>query len=390
EVNVRLTHSTTNPSISADTRAALLPVGFRFFEYRPLSLSCGHNSSWSGWTVRRFTRRGTRTSRCGVDWGEPTSSGCVLETAKEPDSAIYWCELDTRRSNSANITVHGGPVILQSPVLPVMEGQEVSLHCQTRTPSNRSADFYKDGSFIGAGPTGHMTIPQVSQAHQAPLPPECVFFSECVFVFLSSASVSVSPSSTQHPEYSDIAVSCERLGSGWTVWRLTARGFLSQCGSGWGDPTSSGCDVRTVKPPDTGLYWCESTGRQSSHTVNITVTDGAVVLQSPAVPVTEGQDVTLFCQTKTPSDLPAHFYKDGTHLSDSSEGHMTIRRVSRSDEGEYRCGFEAECFVLFSSCFLNDVVPPTLTVSPDSSEGRPGMDCMDSSTEHYRVKAICT
>lgn len=48
--------------------------------------------------------------------------------------------------------------------------------------------------------------------------------------------------------------------------------FLSQCGSGWGVPTSSGCELNVVKPSDTGAYWCESRHRDSSNIINITVT----------------------------------------------------------------------------------------------------------------------
>ncbi|KAI3376430.1 hypothetical protein L3Q82_016437 [Scortum barcoo] len=52
----------------------------------------------------------------------------------------------------------------------------------------------------------------------------------------------------------------------------------------------------------------------------------------------EGDDVTLHCKTKTPpSNLPAAFYKDGSLIRPESAGHMTIRHVSKSDEGLYKC-----------------------------------------------------
>lgn len=63
-----------------------------------------------------------------------------------------------------------------------------------------------------------------------------------------------------------------------------------------------------------------------------------MILQSPALPVMEGDDVTLLCKSKTaPSDSPAAFYKDGSHIRTEPTGHMTIRHVSRSDEGLYKC-----------------------------------------------------
>ncbi|KAI3375769.1 hypothetical protein L3Q82_003734 [Scortum barcoo] len=65
---------------------------------------------------------------------------------------------------------------------------------------------------------------------------------------------------------------------------------------------------------------------------------GSVILQSPVLPVMEGDDVTLHCKTKTPpSNLPAAFYKDGSLIRPESAGHMTIRHVSKSDEGLYKC-----------------------------------------------------
>uniref|UniRef100_A0AAZ1XQV7 Ig-like domain-containing protein n=1 Tax=Oreochromis aureus TaxID=47969 RepID=A0AAZ1XQV7_OREAU len=65
---------------------------------------------------------------------------------------------------------------------------------------------------------------------------------------------------------------------------------------------------------------------------------GSVILQSPVLPVMEGDDVTLLCKTKTtPSNLPAAFYKDGSLIRKQPTGHMTIQHVSRSDEGLYKC-----------------------------------------------------
>uniref|UniRef100_A0AAX7UIV1 Ig-like domain-containing protein n=1 Tax=Astatotilapia calliptera TaxID=8154 RepID=A0AAX7UIV1_ASTCA len=72
--------------------------------------------------------------------------------------------------------------------------------------------------------------------------------------------------------------------------------------------------------------------------VNLTVAGGSVILQSPVLPVMEGDDVTLLCKTKTtPSNLPAAFYKDGSLIRKQPTGHMTIQHVSRSDEGLYKC-----------------------------------------------------
>ncbi|MED6285499.1 hypothetical protein CHARACLAT_029944 [Characodon lateralis] len=51
----------------------------------------------------------------------------------------------------------------------------------------------------------------------------------------------------------------------------------------------------------------------------------------------EGDDVTLSCQTKTPSNLPAAFFKDGVFIGNESSGDITLHCVSSSDEGLYKC-----------------------------------------------------
>ncbi|RVE60868.1 hypothetical protein OJAV_G00185130 [Oryzias javanicus] len=90
---------------------------------------------------------------------------------------------------------------------------------------------------------------------------------------------------------------------------------------------------------DSGVYWCEfGGGGASSMVVNISVSGGSVILQSPVLPVMEGHNLTLSCQSKTPPSNPsAVFYKDGSLIRTEPIGHMTLQHVSRSDEGLYKC-----------------------------------------------------
>uniref|UniRef100_A0A4W5KVE7 Ig-like domain-containing protein n=1 Tax=Hucho hucho TaxID=62062 RepID=A0A4W5KVE7_9TELE len=99
----------------------------------------------------------------------------------------------------------------------------------------------------------------------------------------------------------------------------------------------SSCIVSLI-PSHSGAYWCESGSGEHSNAVNITVHAGAVILESPALPVTEGVSVTLRCRNQgTPSDLTADFYKDGSLIRTETTGDMTIPAVSKSDEGLYKC-----------------------------------------------------
>ncbi|CAI5671323.1 unnamed protein product [Oreochromis niloticus] len=159
------------------------------------------------------------------------------------------------------------------------------------------------------------------------------------FILTLTARLTVSPSSSQFFEGDLVSLSCEEDDSsaGWTLRRNTSKRQRTQCGDGWGKPAGSSCNI-TVFLLDSGVYWCESREGPISNMVNLTVTGGSVILQSPVLPVMEGDDVTLLCKTKTtPSNLPAAFYKDGSLIRKQSTGHMTIQHVSRSDEGLYKC-----------------------------------------------------
>ncbi|XP_038164117.1 Fc receptor-like protein 5 [Cyprinodon tularosa] len=104
-----------------------------------------------------------------------------------------------------------------------------------------------------------------------------------------------------------------------------------------GEAAGSTCNI-TLHRFDSGVYWCSSREGAASSSIQLTVTGGSVILQSPVLPVMEGDDVTLSCLTKTtPSNLPAAFYKDGSFIRTEPKGHMTLHHVTSSDEGLYRC-----------------------------------------------------
>uniref|UniRef100_A0A8C9XG33 Ig-like domain-containing protein n=1 Tax=Sander lucioperca TaxID=283035 RepID=A0A8C9XG33_SANLU len=101
------------------------------------------------------------------------------------------------------------------------------------------------------------------------------------------------------------------------------------------------CYIKNIFLEDSGEYWCEAEGGERSNSVNITVTGMFDLRQqdfSPALPVMEGEAVTLSCGNKTASFiLQTDFYKNGHLISSSSTGEMTLHSVSKSDEGLYKC-----------------------------------------------------
>ncbi|XP_042257846.1 Fc receptor-like protein 5 [Thunnus maccoyii] len=158
----------------------------------------------------------------------------------------------------------------------------------------------------------------------------------------NQASLTVNPSSSQMFEGQFVSLSCEEDDSsaGWMLRRNTSRETSAECGAHWGRSGGSSCNITDIVPMDSGVYWCESREGATSNSINITVTGGSVILQSPVLPVMEGNDVTLHCKTKT-SNLPADFYKDGYLIRTEPTGHMTIHHVSKSNEGLYKCNISS-------------------------------------------------
>ncbi|XP_051800535.1 high affinity immunoglobulin gamma Fc receptor I-like [Acanthochromis polyacanthus] len=334
----------------------LSPNRSQFFKEKSVTLSCEDEDRSAGWTLRGNTTRGTRT-QCGDGWGRPSGSSCIMTYMVPQDSGVYWCEsMEAAASQSINLTVSGGSVILQSPVLPVMEGDPLTLSCQSNPASRLPAAFYKDGSLIRTEPGGHMTILHVSRSDEGLY--RCNISSHgespsswiSVTVLLSLMScrtnqvkLNLSPNRSQFFKEKSVSLSCEDedRSAGWTLRRNTTRRTRTQCGDGWGRPSGSSCNISVLRQWDSGVYWCESMEAAASQSINLTVSGGSVILQSPVLPVMEGDPLTLSCQSKQDSHLPAAFYKDGSLIRTEPGGNMTILHVSRSDEGLYRCNISS-------------------------------------------------
>ncbi|XP_050923977.1 low affinity immunoglobulin gamma Fc region receptor II-like [Lates calcarifer] len=171
-----------------------------------------------------------------------------------------------------------------------------------------------------------------------------LFVSSLLICSTNQARLTVSPSRSQMFEGDSVSLSCEEDDSsaGWRLWRTTTKQTRAECKE-WGESSGSSCIISFIFPVDSGVYWCESREGATSNIINITVTGGSVILQSPVLPVMEGHDVTLHCKTKTtPSNLPAAFYKDGSLIRTEPTGHMTIHHVTKSDEGLYKCNISSD------------------------------------------------
>ncbi|XP_043954476.1 mast/stem cell growth factor receptor Kit-like isoform X2 [Gambusia affinis] len=332
--------------LSRPSSLVVSPNQPQFYEYGSVSLSCEQFGP-DRWTVWRQTNSGLQVFPCS-EWGSQTSSTCTISTLKTSDSGVYWCESRHRDSSHiVIITVTTKEVVLIGPVLPVMEGDDITLTCQHKRAPGSNAEFLKDGSKMAS--EGSLILRNVSRAHEGGY--TCRIngvTSETYWLLLRDvsqpASLSVSPDYSQVLEYQSFSLSCSSSAPGWTIKRFSNQTRkTSSCGE-YGDVLSSSvCRVQTAKASDSALYWCESPTKQRSNTVQITVYkyEKPVVLLTPALPVASGRNVNLTCLTRSPSAASADFYRNGSFIGNGSWSFL-LRSVSTDHEGSYHCRMGAQ------------------------------------------------
>uniref|UniRef100_I3J9W0 Ig-like domain-containing protein n=1 Tax=Oreochromis niloticus TaxID=8128 RepID=I3J9W0_ORENI len=144
------------------------------------------------------------------------------------------------------------------------------------------------------------------------------------------------PNRLQFFEYDSISLNCSGF-DGPTECRVIKKPGLNS--TQWETSTRT-LYIKPAFKSHSGEYWCENQDGEKSMTVSITITSGDVILEIPAFPFMEGDNVTLGCRKKgMPSSLPPDFYKDSHYLETGYAGKITIPNVSKSNEGLYKCSF---------------------------------------------------
>ncbi|XP_026019181.1 Fc receptor-like protein 3 isoform X3 [Astatotilapia calliptera] len=150
------------------------------------------------------------------------------------------------------------------------------------------------------------------------------------------AYLHVHPNRLQFFEYDSISLNCSGF-HGPAEWRVIKKLGLNS--TQW-ETSKKFLYIKPAFKSHSGEYWCENEDGEKSMTVTITIKGGDVILEIPAFPLMEGDNVTLGCRKKgMPSNLPADFYKDGHYLETGYAGKITISHVSKSNEGLYECSF---------------------------------------------------
>uniref|UniRef100_A0AAQ6IB30 Ig-like domain-containing protein n=1 Tax=Anabas testudineus TaxID=64144 RepID=A0AAQ6IB30_ANATE len=195
-------------------------------------------------------------------------------------------------------------------------------------------------------------------------------------------SLHIDPNRAQFFEYESLTFYCE--GVSYCEVVRESKGKIPTCNiTNRRTSTGSSCTITNVFPADSGVYWFKAGGEKRSNGVNITVTAGSVILEIPALPVMEGEAVTLTCRNKTTSSqTSADFYKDGVFLSSSSTGNMSIHNVSKCDEGLYKCNISG----------AGESAESRLTVKVSPKEHLMENDCLSEHCCHIylRLRTVFT
>ncbi|KAG8003444.1 GTPase IMAP family member 4 [Nibea albiflora] len=160
----------------------LTPNSRQLFNRERFTVQCPESqTNSSGWTLKHFSssrrdrKRDLYPDQCSPLGGAVSADNpdaCAF-TASSTNGGLYWCQGAEGRSNSVNITVSSGPIILKTPAFPVLEGDEVILSCQYLSSTPSKTTFFKNGaamntsySFSSSNRVMKMTIENVTQADE--------------------------------------------------------------------------------------------------------------------------------------------------------------------------------------------------------------------------------
>ncbi|XP_019212759.2 uncharacterized protein LOC109201504 [Oreochromis niloticus] len=171
-----------------------------------------------------------------------------------------------------------------------------------------------------------------------------LLFGVCVLLLsaptVSAVSLSVSPNLQQFfSGSSSVYLSCVDDGQtadGWTVKR-TRGGLTEDCGAAASEFSRINSSFCVFGLSTGGNFLCVSSSGHQSDEVSISVSEGGVILEIPALPVMTGSDVTLYCTPKEGERRKSYFFRDDVKLGSGPEGKWNLSKVQRSDEGLYSC-----------------------------------------------------
>ncbi|XP_066577164.1 Fc receptor-like protein 5 [Amia ocellicauda] len=333
---------------------------------------------------------------------------------RQGDEGKYHCEAEAAgkgiysTSNDVEITVteRPKPAVTQEPAWERLYfGESVTLRCglsadfprleylwfkdSLGSPVTNTSDRSVDGNILRISSVLRSHRGQYRCLVQRGQPPQSTHPSDPFLLNVSDepprVRLSLSPEWTVLFPKESVTLRCGLTGdssAGQYNWYRAAEGKATepvQCQKTNGD----NCSVTFKDKSHNGLYWCEAQPEgERSASVHIRVVDHKVILQTPPLPLTEGDNVTLVCRDKSTS---SSFYKDNKKLlSDPTQNILRISPVRKDAEGMYRCqhSLDSEEVQISVRDLFSRV---TLLVSPGGSvqEGEPVNLTCDAETSGY-------
>ncbi|XP_051744121.1 sialoadhesin-like isoform X1 [Ctenopharyngodon idella] len=339
------THSNKQPlwvtGVSPPVSLIISPSRTQHFSSVSLSLSCKDQSNSDGWTVRRYTDRWGLEDCSSPVFGSQTGSTCTINTTIPSHTGVYWCQSESgEKYHPVNITVQiVAGVILESPVHPVTEGDNLTLRCLDKfaDPLILRADFYKDGSLF-QNQTTEMIISNVSKSHEGFYYCKHPEIGESLKSWIS-VRVGVILESPVHPvtEGDSLTLRC--------LYKhpnpSNPRADFYKDGSLIQNQTTE-MIISTVSKSHEGFYYCKhpETKKESTKSwISVRERPKPKVIIKPDQHVFSGETVTLRCDIDVERVTRWRFnwYKEGSTSVFSELQEHTFRSVNESDAGKYSC-----------------------------------------------------
>ncbi|XP_051249559.1 uncharacterized protein LOC127359632 [Dicentrarchus labrax] len=157
----------------------------------------------------------------------------------------------------------------------------------------------------------------------------------------------ISHNRTQFFHDEAFTVSCQ-LPDNNTQWKMMSfddwLGNITECPNQVSSDRRLSCSGHSANPWSDVPYWCENPAGERSNALNISTTVVSVVMESPSLPVLEGEDVMLRClhRSSTTNEITSNFraiyYKNGRPIGHTTDGSIfTLKAVTKADEGVYKC-----------------------------------------------------
>ncbi|XP_072314803.1 Fc receptor-like protein 5 [Eucyclogobius newberryi] len=307
----------------------------QFFKYTELTVTC--EGFFGGVTKWRVLRENMAEKRVSCNKNSGIYGACHIAALYPGDSGEYWCESeDKRRSESVRITVTDADVILESPVRPVMVGDNVTLRCLEKNNKTASTkfDFNKDGVVLKTSSSGELTLHNISVSDQGlyKCKTSTSEFSEDNRLQVRAVFLECPDQPVMEGENVNLFCGDKMASSNYTSIFYKDDKMIGKSSTG-------SLTLNKVSKSDEGVYKCKASEDRESEEQWLAVGAADVILESPVRPVMVGDNVTLRCLEKNNkmASTKFDFNKDGVVLKTSSSGELTLHNISVSDQGLYKC-----------------------------------------------------